>query len=192
MSLGFTHRIGETSLSTHHIGRGHIMDDVYIDRDGYEVQHPHRPTMCQEGEQHGYGSAPLQYVDNQPIVGSGPPLLPLSGSTHQAHHMASTRPMPALAHGKECQPPSTSMLLRTSTASSHSIRSPPQRIAYPLRRILHDQHCRPKRGAAVCNLAMRGKSLIGSHEDNICFGLNAIAKADQLNLAKLVPGSWRS
>ena len=87
---------------------GHTMDEVYIDRDGYELQHPHRRSMYQEGEHSGYGGAPLRYVDNKPIPANTPSLLPPIGSTHQAHHMASTDPMLAPAHGKEQQPPSTS------------------------------------------------------------------------------------
>jgi hypothetical protein len=33
--------------------RGHIMNEVYIDMDGYQVQHPQRWNMYQEGEHHG-------------------------------------------------------------------------------------------------------------------------------------------
>lgn len=83
------------------------MDKVYIDRDSYQVQHPHR-SIYQEGEHHGYGASPLWYIDNQLVVSNAPPLLPPSESTRQAYHMASTGSMLAPAHSKERQLPSTS------------------------------------------------------------------------------------
>jgi hypothetical protein len=84
-----------------------LIDPVYIDRDGYVVQHVERRNMYEEGEHHRYARAPIRYVSNQHVVANAPPLLPISAKPYPAYHQASTKPMRAPAHGKGHQYAST-------------------------------------------------------------------------------------
>lgn len=77
-----------------------LMDPIYIDKDGYAVQHVERWDMYEEGEQHRYVRASIRYVSNQHVVANALPLLPISAKTHPAYSQASTESMRALAHGK--------------------------------------------------------------------------------------------
>ena len=54
-------------------GRGHMVDPVYVDKDGYEIHQPQRRSLYQEDDHHAYGRTPIRYVDNHPIVGNAPP-----------------------------------------------------------------------------------------------------------------------
>lgn len=66
-------------------GRGHVLEQMYVDRDGHQIQHPVRRSMYREGERLGYGRAPTRYADHEPLVGDAPPLLPPDASSSQAH-----------------------------------------------------------------------------------------------------------
>ena len=105
-------------------GRGHIVDHVYYDRDGYVIEHPVRRSMYVEGESHGYGRPPSQYADNEPIVGDGPPLLPPNASTLQTHTLPSTGPLQAPAHDADRPPACTSDVTEDVYNFEHFIPEP--------------------------------------------------------------------
>ena len=88
--------------------RGHIVDHVYRDRDGYHIEHPVRRSMYVEGEHHGYGRPRSRYADYEPVVGDGPPLLPPNASTLQTHPLPSAGPLQAPAHDADRPPACTS------------------------------------------------------------------------------------
>lgn len=48
----------------YHVDCGNIMKFVYIDREGYTIQHPQRRNMFEDGEHRGYGRASHRYVTN--------------------------------------------------------------------------------------------------------------------------------
>ena len=86
--------------------RGHITDQGYIDRDGYEVQHRKRWDMYEVDDPHGYGRPPIRYGSNQPGISNAPPLLHTTPNTLQAYPPASMGPVLAPAHGKDRPPAS--------------------------------------------------------------------------------------
>lgn len=49
--------------------RGHIMDHMYVDIDGYQIEHPIRQNMHREGKHHGYSRTPTRYSDKKSLVG---------------------------------------------------------------------------------------------------------------------------
>ena len=83
--------------------RGHIMDPVYIDRDGYAVQHIERRDMYEEGDMHGYGRAPPPYGSKQQGRGSAPALSPTIPNTPPAYPLSVRGTAQPPAHGKDRQ-----------------------------------------------------------------------------------------
>jgi hypothetical protein len=75
--------------------RVHMMEHMYLDRDGYEDQHPQRRGMYEEAEHPAYGRAPIPYVTQQPVVGDIPPRVFAYASTLRPHPLASMVPVRA-------------------------------------------------------------------------------------------------
>lgn len=78
----------------------HMIEHMYLDRNGYEDRHPQRRSLYEENEHHVYGRAPIPYVIKQHVVGDVSPRVFASTRTLPPHPLGSIVPA---AHVKELQ-----------------------------------------------------------------------------------------